>query len=55
MLISLIFIYLFFNTGTFGDNETEEEQIKWTRRNVKMLYEAGAFSTFVELLNLEVE
>lgn len=42
-------------TGVFGDCEEEECQVQWARHNAFLLYECGAFTTFVELLNMEVE
>ena len=33
----------------------EEDQYKWARHNVFLLQECGTFTTFVELLNMEIE
>lgn len=41
--------------GVFVECETEEDQVKWARHNSFLLYECGAFTTFVELLNMEIE
>ena len=41
--------------GCFGECEVEEDQYKWARHNVFLLQECGTFTTFVELLNMEIE
>ncbi|XP_064605544.1 striatin-interacting protein 1 homolog isoform X2 [Liolophura sinensis] len=46
---------LYLCQGNFGDCENEEEQAMWARNNVFLLYEVGIFSSFVELLSMEVE
>ena len=42
-------------TGVFGECETEEDQVRGARENCFQLYESGAFVTFIELLNMEIE
>lgn len=44
-----------FIAGIFAECELEEDQQRWSRHNVFLLYECGAFTTFLELLNLEIE
>lgn len=46
---------LYLAQGCFAEVQSDQEQQQWTRQNVKMLYELGLFSTFVELLNYEIE
>lgn len=46
---------LYLAQGAFAEVLSDQEQQQWTRTNVMMLYEAGVFTTFVELLNFEIE
>lgn len=46
---------LYLAQGCFAEVQSDQEQQQWTRTNVMLLYELGIFSTFVELLNLEIE
>ncbi|KAK0168425.1 hypothetical protein PV327_002227 [Microctonus hyperodae] len=46
---------LYLAQGCWGEVQSDKEQQNWTRTNVMLLYEAGVFSAFVELLNIEVE
>lgn len=46
---------LYLCQGAFGECYTEEQHSRNTRHNVFLLYECGAFNTFVQLLNMEVE
>jgi len=50
-----IVLILFLATGVFTECYTEEDQKKYTRENVFLLYELGAFSSLVQLLGLEIE
>ena len=43
------------SSGNFAECELEEDQQRWSRHNVFLLYDCGAFTTFVELLNMEIE
>ncbi|XP_034948601.1 striatin-interacting protein 1 homolog isoform X2 [Chelonus insularis] len=46
---------LYLAQGCWSEVQSDREQQEWTRKNVMLLYEAGIFSTFVELLNIEIE
>ncbi|XP_064632355.1 striatin-interacting protein 1 homolog isoform X2 [Lineus longissimus] len=46
---------LYLAQGVFGEVDCDSEQIKWARINVFLLYECGAFTVLVELLNMEME
>lgn len=46
---------LYLCQGSFSECHTDEQHINYTCHNVFLLYECGAFSTFVQLLNMEVE
>lgn len=46
---------LYLAQGCWVEVQSDFEQVHWTRKNVMLLYEAGAFSAFVELLNMEIE
>ncbi|CAG5101010.1 Similar to STRIP1: Striatin-interacting protein 1 (Homo sapiens) [Cotesia congregata] len=46
---------LYLAQGCWGEVQSDREQQEWTRTNVMLLYEAGVFSAFVELLNIEIE
>ncbi|KAK2147060.1 hypothetical protein LSH36_572g01086 [Paralvinella palmiformis] len=46
---------LYLCQGVFGELETPEEQRIWTKTNVFLLYRSGTFTTFVELLNMEID
>ncbi|XP_006620824.1 striatin-interacting protein 1 isoform X1 [Apis dorsata] len=45
---------LYLAQGCWAEVQSDEEQREWTRKNVMLLYEAGIFPTFVELLNIEI-
>ena len=46
---------LYLVQGCWAEVQSDIEQQDWTRTNVMLLYEAGVFSAFVELLNIEIE
>ncbi|XP_012277148.1 striatin-interacting protein 1 homolog [Orussus abietinus] len=46
---------LYLAQGCWAEVQSDREQQDWTRRNVMLLYEAGVFAAFVELLNIEIE
>lgn len=46
---------LYLAQGSWEEVQSDKEQQDWTRTNVMLLYEAGVFSAFVELLNIEIE
>lgn len=46
---------LYLAQGCFAEVQSDHEQQQWTRTNVRMLYELGLFSAFVELLSYEIE
>lgn len=46
---------LYLAQGCWSEVQFDKEQQDWSRTNVMMLYEAGVFSAFVELLNIEIE
>ena len=43
------------HSGVNGEVETEDEHSDWVRTNTHMLYEHGLFTSFVELLAMEIE
>ncbi|XP_050582292.1 striatin-interacting protein 1 isoform X1 [Bombus affinis] len=45
---------LYLAQGCWAEVQSDEEQREWTRTNVMLLYEAGIFPAFVELLNIEI-
>ncbi|OAD53293.1 Protein FAM40A [Eufriesea mexicana] len=45
---------LYLAQGCWAEVQSDEEQREWTRTNVMLLYEAGVFPAFVELLNIEI-
>lgn len=46
---------LYLAQGAWAEVQSDKEQQDWTRTNVMLLYEAGVFPAFVELLNIEIE
>jgi hypothetical protein len=46
---------LYLAQGCWAEVQSDKEQQDWTRTNVMLLYEAGIFPAFVELLNIEIE
>lgn len=46
---------LYLAQGCWAEMQSDAEQQHWTRVNVMMLFEMGIFTTFIELLNLEIE
>ncbi|XP_035720757.1 striatin-interacting protein 1 homolog isoform X3 [Vespa mandarinia] len=46
---------LYLVQGCWAEVQSDKEQQDWTRKNVMLLYEAGVFPAFVELLNIEIE
>lgn len=46
---------LYLAQGCWAEVQSDQEQQDWTKMNVMLLYEAGIFSAFVELLNIEIE
>ncbi|XP_013792806.1 striatin-interacting protein 1-like [Limulus polyphemus] len=46
---------LYLVQGIFGECLTLDEQPRLARENIFLLYEAGVFHTFVQLLNMEAE
>lgn len=46
---------LYLAQGCFAEVQSDHEQQHWTRNNVKLLYEMGLFTVFVELLSYEIE
>ncbi|XP_076338024.1 striatin interacting protein isoform X2 [Tachypleus tridentatus] len=46
---------LYLVQGVFGECLTLDEQPRLARENIFLLYEAGVFHTFVQLLNMEAE
>ncbi|XP_064486606.1 striatin-interacting protein 1 homolog [Ornithodoros turicata] len=46
---------LYLVQGTFGECTTIEEQPRYARQNVFLLYRHGFFLTFLQLLNMEIE
>ncbi|XP_076759867.1 striatin interacting protein isoform X1 [Xylocopa sonorina] len=45
---------LYLAQGCWAEVQSDAEQREWTRTNVMLLYEAGVFPAFVELLNIEI-
>ncbi|XP_029032119.1 striatin interacting protein isoform X2 [Osmia lignaria lignaria] len=45
---------LYLAQGCWAGVQSDKEQQEWTRINVMLLYEAGVFPAFVELLNMEI-
>ena len=41
--------------GVFAECNTEEDQKKYARQNVFLLYELGVFTTVIQLLGMEIE
>lgn len=41
--------------GTFGECDSEVDVLHWSRYNCFLLYQMGTFSTFLELLHMEIE
>ncbi|KAI0208952.1 Striatin-interacting protein 1 [Lamellibrachia satsuma] len=46
---------LYLTQGVFSECSMEEEQVKWCRHNIFLLYDCGAFNIFVALLNMEAD
>uniref|UniRef100_A0A182IZI2 Far11/STRP C-terminal domain-containing protein n=1 Tax=Anopheles atroparvus TaxID=41427 RepID=A0A182IZI2_ANOAO len=46
---------LYLAQGCWAEVQSDQEQQMWAKKNVIMLYEAGVFAAFVELLNLEID
>lgn len=46
---------LYLVQGCWGEVQSDKEQQEWTKTNVMLLYEAGVYPAFVELLNIEIE
>lgn len=46
---------LYLAQGCWAEVQSDKEQQDWTKTNVMLLYEAGVFPAFVELLNIEIE
>uniref|UniRef100_U5EY75 Far11/STRP C-terminal domain-containing protein n=1 Tax=Corethrella appendiculata TaxID=1370023 RepID=U5EY75_9DIPT len=46
---------LYLVQGCWAEVQSDQEQQMWTKKNVMFLYKHGIFTTFVELLNLEIE
>lgn len=46
---------LYLAQGCWVEVQSDQEQQMWARKNVMLLYSAGVFGAFVELLNLEIE
>ncbi|XP_025108660.1 striatin-interacting protein 1 homolog isoform X1 [Pomacea canaliculata] len=46
---------LYLVQGNFGEIDCEEEQLEQVLKNVHLVYELGMFTTFVQLLGLEIE
>lgn len=53
--MSAIQSVLYLVQGVFGECETEENQQYWSKKNVYLLYDLGLFTSFVQLLHLEME
>ena len=45
---------LYLAQGCWAEVQSDKEQQEWTKTNVMLLYEAGVFGAFVELLNIEI-
>lgn len=48
----IIFTYL---QGCWGEVQSDREQAMWARRNVFLLVQCGVWSSFLQLLHLEME
>ena len=48
-------IHLNYISGVFGECETEDEHADWVHINIHLLYQHGLFTSFVELLAMEIE
>lgn len=46
---------LYLVQGCWAEVQSDKEQQDWTRTNVMLLYKAGVYPVFVELLNIEIE
>ncbi|XP_066998245.2 striatin-interacting protein 1 homolog [Anabrus simplex] len=46
---------LYLAQGCWAELQSDAEQLDWTRKNVILLYECGAFAACVELLNIEID
>ncbi|XP_040166182.1 striatin-interacting protein 1 homolog isoform X2 [Anopheles arabiensis] len=46
---------LYLAQGCWVEVQSDQEQQMWARKNVMLLYSAGVFGAFVELLNLEID
>lgn len=46
---------LYLAQGCWAEVQCDQEQQVIARKNVMLLYDAGVFGAFVELLNLEIE
>ena len=54
-VLELTIFLLTLAPGVFSECATEEDQARWCRHNVFLLYDCGAFNIFVALLNMEAE
>jgi hypothetical protein len=41
--------------GTWGEVQSDEEQMEWSRKNCLLLYKYGVFEAMVQQLRLEIE
>uniref|UniRef100_A0A6I8NM58 Striatin interacting protein 2 n=1 Tax=Ornithorhynchus anatinus TaxID=9258 RepID=A0A6I8NM58_ORNAN len=46
---------LYLAQGSFGECDSEADVLLWSRYNCFLLYQMGAFSAFLELLNMEID
>uniref|UniRef100_A0A8D0UF51 Striatin interacting protein 2 n=1 Tax=Sus scrofa TaxID=9823 RepID=A0A8D0UF51_PIG len=46
---------LYLAQGTFGECDSEVDVLHWSRYNCFLLYQMGTFSTFLELLHMEID
>ena len=46
---------LYIAQGCWNEVQSDAEQQHWAKNNVVLLYKAGIFHTFLELLNYEIE
>ncbi|XP_058510916.1 striatin-interacting protein 2 isoform X3 [Ochotona princeps] len=46
---------LYLAQGTFGECDSEVDVLHWSRYNCFLLYQMGTFSTFLELLHVEID
>nr|CAG4643756.1 EOG090X01YQ [Lepidurus arcticus] len=46
---------LYIVQGCWAEVQSDTEQQQWSMRNVMIVYQAGLFTSFVELLNMEIE